>query len=266
MASLREHYDIERALADQLRRAGPQERQRLYTSLYDELFRKVPNHPQHQSAPDVRGRMKLVGAFLRSDSTYLEIGPGDCAFASQVAARVAKVYAVDVSAEITKASKLPANAQLIISDGSSVPVPAGTVTVAYSDQLMEHLHPDDARLQLQNIYEALAPGGTYICITPSRHCGPHDISQHFDNVATGFHLREYSYKELLSLFRQVGFEGFSAYAGGRGVYVRLPLGVFLFAERLLERHRGLARSFPGRALLGIRLVAHKPLGSTIQST
>ena len=70
---------------------------------------------------------------------------------------------------------------------------------------MEHLHPDDAVDQLKNIYNALVNGGKYICITPNRLTGPHDISKYFDNVATGFHLKEYTVTELSGLFREVGF-------------------------------------------------------------
>ena len=61
---------------------------------------------------------------------------------------------------------------------------------------MEHLHPDDALEQLQNIYSALVPGGIYLCITPNRLSGPQDVSRDFDMVATGFHLKEYTISEL----------------------------------------------------------------------
>ena len=60
------------------------------------------------------------------------------------------------------------NFELIISDGISIPVPAGSIDFAYSNQLMEHLHPDDAESQLENVFTALRPGGAYLCITPNR--------------------------------------------------------------------------------------------------
>jgi SAM-dependent methyltransferase len=269
-ALIKQHYDIERALADRLRSASREERRSLYTALYDELFQRVPHHPQTQrkadpvaSAREISRKMNLVGPYLRADCTYLEVGPGDCAFACEVARRVAKVYAVDVSPEISKAQSPPPNFNLIISDGCSIPVPPASVTVAYSNQLMEHLHPDDALAQLQEIYKALAPGSVYICITPNRYSGPHDVSQHFDEVATGFHLKEYSYAELVALFRQIGFSRFTGYFGGKGFYIRCPLALLLFAEKALSWlsfswRKPLARSMPGRALLGINLVAMKP--------
>jgi predicted SAM-dependent methyltransferase len=51
---------------------------------------------------------------------------------------------------------------------------------------MEHLHPDDAFEQLKQIYTALTPGGLYICTTPNRLTGPHDVSKYFDETAAGF--------------------------------------------------------------------------------
>jgi len=60
----------------------------------------------------------------------------------------------------------PANFTLIISDGCSIPAQRNSVDVAYSNQLMEHLHPDDALEQVHNVLDVLKPGGVYICITP----------------------------------------------------------------------------------------------------
>ena len=58
------------------------------------------------------------------------------------------VYAVDVSEEITNANKVPKNFKLILSDGVTVPIEE-KVDVVYSNQLIEHLHEDDVKLQLQ---------------------------------------------------------------------------------------------------------------------
>lgn len=43
---IREHYEIEKLLADRLRHACREERRCLYASLYNELYRRVPLHPQ----------------------------------------------------------------------------------------------------------------------------------------------------------------------------------------------------------------------------
>ena len=152
IAQLREHYEIEKELADKLRHASKEERARLYASCYDELFVRVPHHPQNARKADIQTRRTAIGVqldllaqFIRSDSIFMEIGAGDCSLSMELAKRVAKVFAVDVSKEITDGGNRPANFKLLLSDGSSIPLPRNTVNVAYSYQLMEHLHPDDAK-------------------------------------------------------------------------------------------------------------------------
>lgn len=266
---LHQHYQVERELADRLRRAGKEQRRTLYSEVYDELFKRVPLHPQHTNkasperlAADVAEKMQIVAPFLKPDSVFLEVGPGDCEFARAVAEKAARVLAIDVSDEITRRRTLPANLQLVLSDGSSIPVPRGSVNVAYSNQLMEHLHPDDALDQLRGLYDALAPGGVYICITPSRLTGPHDISFAFDREATGFHLKEYTVGDLAALFRQVGFDDVRLIFGGRGKFTLLPTWTATVFEHLLsllphDLRKAVALRPPFRWLFGVRLAGLK---------
>jgi SAM-dependent methyltransferase len=263
---LRAHWTIETALAERLRSAGKEERRRLYPEVYDELFRSVPDHPQltDQLQPDRRaavaaGAARRLAQFLGPASTFLEIGSGDLALALHVAPRVGHVYAVDVSIEIAQREELPANVDLVLSDGSSIPVPHASVDLAYSNQLMEHLHADDALDQLRNIVQALKPGGRYLCLTPSRLSGPHDISMYFSDEPTGLHLVEYTTTDLVRMFRAAGFSrvGVPVPIGGRFVVVPAVLAMAVEAVllRLPRRIAGrLARLLPIRALLN-RVIA-----------
>jgi SAM-dependent methyltransferase len=268
LALLREHYEVERELADRLRHATREQRRSLYGPVYDELFQRVPHHPQltrksslELSQAGVAPQLQLLGPYLRHDSVVLEIGPGDCSLSLALAKRVRRVYGLDVSEKITRQLTVPENFELILSDGTSVPLPPASVDVAYSNQLMEHLHPDDAREQLEGIYRSLRPGGVYVCITPNRVSGPHDISTHFDSVATGFHLKEYTVRELRRLFGEVGFRKVRPLLGRRGFWITAPAPPVEAAEALLARLPRQARQrigrTLGRAFLGIRLVATK---------
>lgn len=266
---IRRHYEIEKGLADTLRAAPAAERRHLYTSLNNELVRLVPDHPMLQRASSreaterhVNRLLVLLGRFLSPNATFLEVGAGDCALSLRVASMVRRVYAVDVSEELTRNVNGPDNFELFISDGTSIPVPENSVDIAFSNQLMEHLHPDDARAQLANIFRALRPGGRYLCITPNRISGPHDVSRNFDDVATGFHLKEYSIRELSREFSEAGFTRVMVYAGGRGFYTRLSPVVAAVYESFFGAlpaglRRPLTRSFLGTALLGVRLVGIK---------
>lgn len=266
---IKQHYEVEKKLATKLRNAPEEDRQHLYNDLYDELYEKVPTHPlltlkssADESAKKASQKMHLIVKYLKPDSVFLEVGSGDCLLSFEAAKQVKQVYAVDVSQEIVKYSTYPDNFELIISDGSSVPLTDNTVTVAYSNQLMEHLHPDDALKQLRNIYQSIAPRGVYICITPNRLCGPHDVSKYFDEEATGFHLKEYTQGELSELFYQVGFSKLKAYIGGKGIYLRFPLFLIKIVESILEKlpfklRKKLGNFLPIRALLGVILVGQK---------
>jgi SAM-dependent methyltransferase len=266
---IREHYDVERALADKLRKASKGERGRLYGDVYNELFRRVSHHPQLVNRASLETRRAAAtrqARFLRQlvpgKGVFLEVGAGDCLLSLELAADAVRVYAVDVSDEITKLTERPANFKLVLSDGCSIDVPRASVDLAFSNQLMEHLHPDDALEQLRNIYSALARGGRYFCITPNRLSGPHDVSRSFDDVATGFHLREYTIADLKALFAEVGFKRFRAYIGLDGRYLRVPILAVKATEAIVSAmppglRKSLASTAPFRLMLGLRLLATK---------
>jgi Dimethyladenosine transferase (rRNA methylation) len=240
--STKEHYEIEKELANRLRASSREERKTLYVSLYDEFNQRVPIYTavakeQAAHATDITAspQWRFLRRFLRRDTVFLELGAGTCAISLAAADCVKKVYALEVSKEVTKYVQAPENFELVLFDGFNIPVPAESVSVAYSDQVMEHIHPDDAYEQLVNIYHALERGGIYVCITPNQLNGPHDISRHFDEVATGFHLREYTNTELSELLRRTGFSQVKAYIGIPALYVRVPLILLKLQEGLLER-------------------------------
>lgn len=267
-ALLRQHYEVEKELADRLRHATREQRRSLYGLVYDELYQRVPQHPQltRKASPELSRaglvpQLRLLRRYLRPETVVLEIGPGDCALSFALAEQVRQVYGLDVSETITQRVSLPSNFKLILSDGTSVPLPPESVDVAYSNQLMEHLHPDDALEQLEGIWRALRPGGVYICITPNGLSGPHDISAHFDSVATGFHLKEYTVAELSQLFRKVGFRKVQTLLGRQGVCIPAPVAPVVAGEGILGLlpsgpRRALGRTV-GRAFLGIRLLGTK---------
>jgi SAM-dependent methyltransferase len=257
-----EHYRIEKQLAQRLRQASREERLHLYREVYEELFRSVPYHPMltrkasiGERQHEVARHLRQLRRFLHKDAIFMEIGAGDCALSFAIAGVVDHVYAVDVSETITARDKWPPNFELVLSNGVDVPVPPGTVHVAYSTQLMEHLHPDDALEQLQNIHRALAPGGIYLCITPNRLAGPSDVSGYFDRSATCFHLREYTVAELARIFRRVGFRRIRDHFGMKGHYVLCwPWPLVVYEQLLGLLPFGCRRWLARHTLPQVRLV------------
>jgi hypothetical protein len=240
-ARIEYHFDVERELAKRLKFASRERRRLLYTSVYNELFARVVDHPQFLAIinPETRRRrilrqVRFLETLMGGGRHFAEIGPGDCALSIEMCARATTVAAVDVSNEITRHAIVPDNFSLVISDGASVPLQKGAIDLIYSDQLMEHLHPEDAAEQLADIYHALRLGGTYFMITPNAALGPHDVTKYFDQDSPqGLHLKEYCYGELDALLRQAGFARCYALLGAAGRYVRVPISWMRVPEKLI---------------------------------
>lgn len=266
---LREHYEIEKELAARLRQAGSQaERRGLYHVVYDERLRRIPAHPlltqaQDRAAADraAAPQVRLVLSFLKPGAVFLEVGAGDCTVAFEVARRARQVYAVDVSDGLIQLATRPANFEFCFSDGISVPVPPGHVNLAYSNQVMEHLHPDDAYDHLRNIHTALEPGGAYLCVTPNRLSGPWDISREFDEEATGLHLKEYTVGELVERFLAAGFSRVRALVSyhGRVLSPALPTSPMVSVERGLARLPAAVRRRLAMALTAVKVIGYKKI-------
>lgn len=257
---IKRHYEFEKVLSNRLRQAPKEERRSLYTSLYDELFRNFPYIITEQK-DNSQNQINLLKRFLSKEKTLLEVGPGEGKLLRRAVPLVKKAYALDVSNEITKKIEDESGIKVIISDGSNIPMEEGSIDVIYSNQLMEHIHPDDALEQLKNIHRVLAKGGQYVCITPSRLSGPHDISRQFDDVATGFHLKEYTVHELRDLFLEVGFSKVELLVG-YGFYFPFPVRAALLLESFLEilphpLAKALGRFYPLRILLGVKIIGIK---------
>jgi SAM-dependent methyltransferase len=233
-----EHYEIEKALAERLRASSsPEERKELYSAVYDEFNKRIPyyaalsnNHTKQAALMIGTPQWNFLRRFLHKNTVFLEVGAGTCAMALTVARAVKKVYALEVSQEVLKHVKGPGNFEALIFDGLSIPPLPEGIDVAYSDQIIEHIHPEDVLEQLKSVYQALLPGGLYVCLTPNGLNGPHDISKYFDLVATGFHLKEYNNTELVRLFQRAGFAQVWVYVGAAGYYIRWPF----FGIKLLE--------------------------------
>lgn len=269
MSDRRHQYEVEKELGDQLRRSSPAERLRLYRSIYDERIARVASHPLAVRSRDATAqeaaavpRLRLLRPFLGPETDVLELGPGDGHLASRVASRVRKVYAVDVSLALVPQAVWPKNLEWLLTDGVSIPLPAKSVDVAFSDQMLEHLHPEDAAEQTRDVYRVLRPGGSYLCVTPHRFSGPWDVSRTFDDVATGLHLKEYTLRELVALLRSAGFERVCGFLSVRGhrLSPTLDAEVFIALEQPVALLPRVLRRRVARLLDAVKIVGRRAPG------
>jgi SAM-dependent methyltransferase len=265
---IKEHYRLERRLAKRLFEADGDERGRLYAELYTTLFDSLPHHPQHTrktvDAGYVDKQVAVLKRFVAPGDVFLEVGAGDCRVAIEMAGQCKATIGVDVTPAVLDTSQTPANFRFLLTTGIALDLEPASVDFIYSNQLMEHLHPDDAAAQLAEIFRVLKPGGRYFCITPSALTGPHDVSRYFDDVARGFHLKEYTYGDLRTLFARAGFADMIACVTKGGRYAgQMPIAAATLLERVFA---ALPRSVKRQvklnkvvsAALGVALIGRKP--------
>jgi SAM-dependent methyltransferase len=199
---------------------------------------------------------RLIRRFVGPRVSFVEIGDGDAAVALAVAPHVARATAVDVTDALAPAHG-PDGFEFVAFDGFELPLPPGGVDFVYSNDVVEHLHPDDLDDHLRGVLRVLRPGGRYLCVTPNRLSGPHDVSRHFAETPQGFHLREYTLGELADRFAAAGFRDAATLTSVAGYAVdRVPgLHVARAAEAVLERLPHRARRRAARPLAAVKLIA-----------
>lgn len=245
---LKNHYLVEKAIAERLKSASREERKLIYATMYDDLFRQVPDHPRLTRRNDEKltrlankERLALVRDFLNPSSVFAEFAPGDCTFAMEAAKYVKTAYGMDISDQRGQNYKSAANFELIIYDGYHLEgIESSSVDILFSDQLIEHIHPEDTKLHFELAYRILKPGGKYVFRTPHAFTGPYDVSQYFSDDPQGFHLKEWTFIEFKQLFKDVHFSQFYPVRSVKGIRLKLP---YLYVEACEHALKLLPRSY-----------------------
>jgi len=72
-------------------------------------------------------------------------------------------------------------------------------------------------------------------LTPHRFRGPCDVSKYFDRVATGLHLKEWIFSELINLLRAHKYSEVRLYCIKKGLRFRIPVTFIKIFEGFLEK-------------------------------
>jgi len=226
----RQLFDMERAFHKQLVGETDRERRKkLYVEFYERLTKFFKLHDPEKScfgsfSPEL---MRLFSSFV-TGNIVMDFGCGYGSATLDLAKVATKVIAADVSQpmidrlrEVAEQRKLTNVETVCLNDQANEILRRydETLDVVYSNDVVEHLHPDDMDEHLAHMHRLLCPCGLYICITPNRVTGPHDVSARFlpyHTAAEGAHIREYSYRELCDVFRKNGFVKFRTPFTGMG--------------------------------------------------
>jgi SAM-dependent methyltransferase len=215
------HWELEQSLTQEILISKPESRwetvERCYTKLYKELewLNRLID-----SNVDTKNLDAKYADWIRwigpNHQKVYEVGSGRGELITYLAERGYECRATEITKERGKkwVDSIP-NLSWSISDGVHLEhfEPASTYDVVISDQVVEHLHPDDLVRHFEGVLEILVSGGRYIFRTPHVHDGPWDISRVFKcDKSRGMHLKEYTYRELAMKLKQAGFKRIQAAA------------------------------------------------------
>jgi SAM-dependent methyltransferase len=236
------HYLVEKSIADRLKSSDREERRRIFNTMYEELFSKVPDHPRltrrnSSQLTEIANKRKffVIRRFIEKPYLFAEFAPGDCKFAYEVAKHVNQVFGIDISDQHDPADTVPDNFRLIVYDGYNLDaIESNSVDVMFSYQLIEHFHPEDTALHFELVHRILKPGGKYVFLTPHALSGPYDISEYFCDEPECFHLKEWTYTEIKALLKNLKYTDFQTHWFAKSIDLKLPYSYFALCERTLS--------------------------------
>ena len=220
-------YEIERRFHDAvLRETDPLRRKEMYKQVYEAV------HPLYQTSMGVTPtdqKDRLVQK-LRPElegKSVLDVGCGSGGFLKAIARHLSHGPLIGID---TSSAVLPQDVdgvRFINSDIIDFDV-GRKVDVVFSDNVFEHIAPADVPAHLRSVRNALTAAGTFVVATPNRLFGPSDVTRVLDysytgrTPASGSHVNETTYRDLVRALRGAGFRSFTALPPKMG---RVPVWV-----------------------------------------
>lgn len=225
------HARLEGELTDKVLRSTPEDRWQVFSDSYGRLFSELPwlnGETIAKEDKSFRTWARIVG----KGKKVLEIGSGHGDLIRFLARLGNSCYATEITKE--RGEKFVPDSDGIVwekTDGVNLSrfVPESSFDFVLSDQVFEHLHPDDHLIHLTEAYKVLSDQGQYVLRTPHRSTGPSDLSRVFGLDEPVFlHLWEPDYVYMASLMKQAGFKRLYA------IYQNSRLGLVWKSRLYLE--------------------------------
>ena len=211
---VRAHWHLERRLRAKLLKSKKENRLSVFEYCYSELYSKLPWLNKYVGQEDKAKSNEQLALWAQTIGAppckVYEVGSGR----GELIVHLAKLGFACKGTEITHErapdhhDRSHANLEWGVTDGIHLDSheKPGSYDVVISNQVIEHLHPDDVDAHFKSCHHILKKNGRYIFNTPHRFTGPHDISRVFKSaVPRGMHLKEYTYSELVKRCNEAGF-------------------------------------------------------------
>jgi ubiquinone/menaquinone biosynthesis C-methylase UbiE len=230
ISSIEAQFELERILRERILSSLKNERNAIVEQAYTELFEKFPDHTQLSTTNKKairKGRLKaaLIIPLTKRESKILEVGCGRGDAITALAEHGRICTGVEISSDMLHLCE-QRGLKVIRGFADHIDIPASSFDVIFSHQMLEHLHPEDVPGHFSEAFRLLRPNGILAVETPNFRVGPQDVSRGFARIAEGLHLKEWSFRELISLFQDAGF-----------VKIRGLMAPLFLARRLMPIHR-----------------------------
>lgn len=263
-AMVREHWRIERRGAKAILASDRTSRARIAAEAYTAVFGQCPWLNQIEGdnrAADLD--FEPFRVLLRGARRVYEVGSGKGDLITWLARHGFACVGTEITPErgAVHVSETP-GLEWHTTDGVTLTLyeTPGSYDAVLSNQVLEHLHPDDVATHFESAAALLKPGGRYVLATPHPLSGPADLSVVFGlDHPVCFHLKEYFYDELVPVLRRAGFTRIRAvYSTPRPLkpYLNLTVASAAYRVGLQVAERLLARLPLGTARRLVR-VLHK---------
>jgi ubiquinone/menaquinone biosynthesis C-methylase UbiE len=206
----REQFELERRIRRRILDSDRSTRAAVVSGAYAELFTNFPDHDVFTDVPERREQLgrrcaAMIRPFAERGARILEVGCGRGDVITELARSGFTCIGIDPSAHMLDLSGREGGPQVRSGPADELEFPDRSFDIVFSQQVLEHLHPEDVPRHFGEAFRVLRPGGQLIVETPNRRTGPQDISRGFVPVAEGLHLKEWSFSELIDEFARAGF-------------------------------------------------------------
>jgi SAM-dependent methyltransferase len=228
LTARRAQFEFERSLRGRILDSPPEQRAAAIASAYGELFQTFPDHSVFQTTAEERRRQgrrgaAMVGPLTRAGERVLEVGCGRGDVLTELAERGRVCVGIEPSEKMIDMCPPHPRVSLHVGTAERLEFPDEFFHAVFSQQVLEHLHPDDVPQHLMDAFRVLRPGGFIAIETPNRRTGPQDISRGFTREPQGLHLKEWTYAELAGEMRRAGFVHVRGLLAPPYIVRRLPL-------------------------------------------
>lgn len=213
--NLVEAFEIEKVFHKQiLEEESFEKRQKMYEDVYNTVYtiygKKKTDIQQGKNPQD-----NIVRLFRKEleGKSILDLGCGEGYFLDSVSRQLNHKSLVGLDVAIPPLSKHHKNIEFITSSIIKFDLNR-QFDVGFSNQVLEHIAPSDLPVHLASVRASIRNGGLFIINLPNRLFGPSDVTRIIDysntgkTGAQGTHLNESTYRELIPVLRQNGFQDF----------------------------------------------------------